>query len=79
MREVSELRRRLSEAEAREAKALTHCQACNGDGFYEDSTYDRCGAAVRCCRCHGTGFPEKRIAKILADAFAPYEQWSDEC
>lgn len=75
---VETLKRKLAEAEAREKRTKEGCQSCDGKGFICDTTYDRTGENVQCGRCYGTGFPADRVAKIIRDAFAPYERWPFE-
>lgn len=48
------------------------CRDCRGKGWFDDSTYDRCGAMTMCGRCHGTGLKDEAVKKIIDNAFAPY-------
>jgi len=43
----------------------THCTCCNGLGWFEDSTYDRCGTIVKCGKCKGTGLSTLEIQAII--------------
>lgn len=42
------------------------CKACDGKGWFLDTTYDRTGAEVQCERCYGTGKSQAEIRAILA-------------
>jgi DnaJ-class molecular chaperone len=48
------------------------CQACDGEGYFLDTTYDRCGVTVRCGRCHGSGLNDVAVREIIDAAFAPH-------
>lgn len=74
MKSVSELERELAEAKERVRLEKEQCTSCGGKGWFSDSTYDRSGEDVSCGRCHGTGFPAKRVAEIIQDAFSPYRK-----
>lgn len=47
------------------------CHICEGTGSFEDSTYDRAGVSVRCSTCRGTGWPEKRLNRLIDEFLAP--------
>lgn len=69
---VADLERRLARAQAKEAFAKENCTTCAGTGWFEDSTYDRCGVTTRCYTCNGTGLPEARVKEIITAALAPF-------
>lgn len=72
---VRDLEQRLAAAKKREADlAATHCLKCNGAGWWEDTTYDRTGAWVKCRTCEGTGWPLGRVLAAYDAAFAKHVQ-----
>ena len=74
MKSIPELEHELKEAKETVRLAKVQCTGCGGKGWFSDSTYDRSGEDVSCDRCHGTGLPASRVAKIIREAFAPYRK-----
>lgn len=70
---VFDLERRLAAARKREADlATTHCLHCSGEGWFQDTTYDRTGTWVTCRHCYGTGWPAGRVRQVFDAAFAKH-------
>lgn len=65
MDDIQDLERRLSAAR----KAVANCLSCRGAGWFDDTTYDRCGVVVKCRVCHGSGLPEDKVQQIIDAAF----------
>ena len=48
------------------------CRGCDGKGWFDDTTYDRCGSLTKCNRCFGTGLNAAAVALIVKTAMAPF-------
>jgi len=74
MDSIQELERKLAEAKRIEARRKVACSACDGKGWFCDSTYDRSGVNVSCDRCHGSGKPDDEVRQIISAAFLPHKK-----
>jgi len=72
METVEQLERKLAEAKRRKKLDAERCSGCRGDGWFDDTTYDRGGVLVKCNTCRGTGLPKPKVEVLIADALAPY-------
>ena len=68
-------KRKLSEALKAEDLAKKVCKSCGGDGYIDDTTYDRCGIEVSCSKCYATGLPEEKLIEIVNKALKFYKKW----